>query len=103
MQPNQDMDLLRRQWVVGAPATDLADRILAHALAQPQKQTLAQQWRAFRQRVATPSPAYGFAFAACLMLAVIAYDPQPQREQPLLGNGAMERMVEQFIWDDYTY
>lgn len=102
--PHDDTPLLRRHWAVEAPAPDLADRILAHALAQPQRSSFARQWKAFVERMQTPGPARGFAFAACLVVAVIAFNPQADRKTSTpTSSASMERMVEQFIWDDYRY
>lgn len=102
MQPNQEMNLVRRNWTIAAPADDLADRILAHAFAQPQRKSWLAQWHDFVDSFAKPGPSRGFAFAACLVIAVIAFDPQPQNSKPLKSS-TMEKYVEQLIWDDYQY
>lgn len=106
LQPNE-ITRLRQQWPAEEPSSDLADRIIAHALAHKQQ----RPWLARLQATLTnPSPAFamrGIAVAACLTLAIVALDGGSTGSKPKTTTAKykmpMEQIVEDLIWNDYNY
>lgn len=116
MQPEFDIHALRRHWPSEAPAADLAERIVARAIAQPQRQPFALKLRAF---LASLNPLQGeaitgrgLAFAACLLAAVVVMEPSmtsrpvndagSTKKASLLGTKKdVNRMLEETFWDGY--
>jgi len=109
MQHDQEMNALRQQWVVESPAPDLADRIIRHALAQPQRQPFMarlSQWLAPQHY---PTAMKGLAFAACVMVAVVAYDGNRTHTSTakdgtkVTYQKPMEQIVDELLLSDYQY
>lgn len=103
MQPNHDIDMLRRQWVVNDMPTDLADRIIARATALPQRGAFAR-WREGFLRGLTEwnyaLPVKGALVAACLVIAVMAnVGPATTVAR---GNAVAAKPVAPFTFDRYV-
>jgi ferric-dicitrate binding protein FerR (iron transport regulator) len=105
MLPDQEMNRLRSRWAVDSPAPDLADRIVRHALAQKQHRPLLAR---LKDNFALPQSRSfamgGLAVAACAMVAIVAL----QSSKPSTGKSGtyqapMDQIVEEMIWNDYTY
>ncbi len=100
-----EITTLRRHWQHEEPSSDLADRIVAHALAHKQH----RPWSArLRDAFARPHQGFtmkGMAFAACLMVAIIAIDRtgDTKTKKPQTYSKPMEQIVEEMLWSDYKY
>ena len=106
MLPETELHQLRTQWTVEAPSDALADRIIRHALAQPQKRPFFTRVKTALAMRPQQQWAGGLAFAACLMVAVVALDsptPQPATQSKTVYHKPMDQIVEQMIWNDYDY
>jgi hypothetical protein len=112
MQPDVNIQSLRQHWPVEAPAMDLADRIVARAIAQPQHQPFARKFHAFLASL-NPMQGEGFtgkglAFAACLLAAIVIIDPsmtaRPTSEHnPTVSKKELNRMLDEMMWDEVYY
>lgn len=106
LQPDETTTL-RRVWKIDEPTADLADRIVAHALAHPQQ----GRWLGRLKVAFNPSPVFamrGLAVAACLTIAILTLDggigggDKPTRTGTTYKM-PMDQIVEDLMWNDYNY
>lgn len=109
MLPDSDITSLRTQWTVEPPASDLADRIIRHALAQPQRQPLLVRLRNALAQPSYPLAMRGMAFAACVMVAVIAFDGERSGTRTASDGTTttyqkpLSQIADELLLSDYQY
>lgn len=103
MLPETELRSLQDRWVTEAPASDLADRIIRHALMQEQRLPLLARIK--RSLIVPEQSAVwkgGFAIAACVMIAIVAMDDGKPTKKTVYQK-PMDQLVEEMILDNYQY
>lgn len=106
---------LQTAWAIEEAPAGLAARIVAHATAQPQRRPWGRRLRRlFAEQRRRHAAICGLAFAACLTVAVIATETTTSRQAPPATTPVatpaakpykvpMEKMLEELLWNDYSY
>lgn len=105
MLPEKEMDYLRNNWVSEAPPSDLADRIISHALLQKQHVPFTTRVRnAFTLPEQRRFAMAGMAVAACIMIAIVALqNPLSAKSQASGYKPPLDQIADEMMWNDYTY
>ena len=102
MLPEHEQRALRAAWTIEPAPDGLADRVIRHALAQPQRQSWFLRVRSLLTRQEHAGAwTGGFVLAACLLIAVIATDGAA----PAAGGAytkPLDQIAEEILWDDYA-
>lgn len=102
MQPDIDMQSLRKQWTIEEVPAGLADRICRHALAHKQQVPFFAR---VRKSFAMPEQGGyawkgGFAVAACLMIAIVVMNSASGPQKPVYKK-PMTQLVEEMYLNAY--